>query len=118
MKIDPQVLAALVDKSNMKISDPKSGLGGVDTAAARAPKNGSQAPVPVAGTTVTLSASSGGLAGRLAALQTELAASPEFDGARVESIKQAIRDGQLRVNPEAIADKLLASVGELLRRPH
>ena len=115
MKIFPQVPAAAVDKNNMKISDPKSGLSGLDPAATRTPKNGSQAPPPVEGTSVQLS---GGLGGRLAALQSELAASPEFDAGRVEAIKQAIRDGQLRVNPEAIADKLLASVGELLRQPH
>jgi len=118
MKINPQVLQAPVDKSSMKITDPKSGLSSLDAAAARAPKNGNHGPVPVEGTSVQLSGTAGGLGGTLAALQAELSASPEFDGARVEAIKQAIREGQLRVNPEAIADKLLASVGELLRRPH
>jgi negative regulator of flagellin synthesis FlgM len=114
MKINPQVPQAAVDKSNMKIADPKNSVSSVDQPVVRAPKNGSQGPAPVAGPSVQLS----GLAGRLATLQTELSATPEFDSARVEAVKQAIRDGQLRVNPEAIADKLLASVGELLRRPH
>jgi negative regulator of flagellin synthesis FlgM len=98
----------------MKITDPKSSLTSLDQPVARAPKNGSQGPAAVEGPSVQLS----GLAARLATLQSEFTASPEFDAARVESIKQAIRDGQLRVNPEAIADKLLASVGELLRRQH
>ena len=118
MKINPQVLQAAVDKSSMKITDPKSGVSSLEAAAARAPNNGSRGPAPVEGTSVQLGGTAGGLGGKLAALQSTLSASPEFDGARVEAIKQAIRDGQLRVNPEAIADKLLASVGELLRRPH
>jgi len=118
MKLNPQVPAAPVDKSNMKISDPRSGVPGIDPAATRAPHNGGQAPLRVEGICVRLSGTTGGLGGRLAVLQSDLAAGPEFDPARVEAVKQAIRDGQLRINPEAIADKLLASVGELLRRPH
>ena len=40
-----------------------------------------------------------------------LEASPgaEFDRARVEDIKQAIRDGSLVVNPQVIADRMLTS---------
>ena len=98
----------------MKITDPKNSASSVDQPVARAPKNGGQGPAPVTGPSVQL----GGVASRLAGLQAELSATPEFDSARVETVKQAIRDGQLRINPEAIADKLLASVGELLRRPH
>jgi len=37
---------------------------------------------------------------------------PEFDQAKVEEIKQAIRNGTLSINPEAVADKMLASVHE------
>ena len=51
-------------------------------------------------------------------LGTQLSASPEFDSGKVEAIKQAIRDGQFSVNPGAIADKLLASVEEFLKKPH
>ena len=98
----------------MKITDPKSITSSLDQPVAKAPKNGSQGPAPVEGPAVHLS----GLANRLSHLQSELAATPAFDSARVDAIKQAIRNGELRVNPEAIADKLLASVGELLRRPH
>ncbi|WP_148716286.1 flagellar biosynthesis anti-sigma factor FlgM [Chitinolyticbacter meiyuanensis] len=38
-----------------------------------------------------------------------------FDAARVESIRQAIAEGRFQVRPQAIADKLIASVEELLR---
>ena len=40
----------------------------------------------------------------------------EFDQAKVERIAQAIRDGKFEVNPEAIADKLIANAQELLSR--
>lgn len=43
---------------------------------------------------------------------------PSFDAAKVERIAQAIRDGQFKVNPEAIADRLIFNAAELLgRRP-
>ncbi len=57
------------------------------------------------------------LGGALASLQTELA-QPAFDAAKVDEIKQAIRDGKFEVNAEAVADKLIASVQDVLaRRP-
>ena len=39
-----------------------------------------------------------------------------FDTAKVERITQAIRDGKFKVNPEAIADKLIINAEELLGR--
>lgn len=44
------------------------------------------------------------------------AAEASFDGAKVERIAQAIRDGKFTVNPEAIADKLIVNAEELLGR--
>lgn len=40
---------------------------------------------------------------------------PVVDNARVEAIKQAISEGQFKINPSAIADSLLASVKDLVR---
>ena len=37
-----------------------------------------------------------------------------FDAEKVQRISDAIRDGQFKVNPEAIADKLIANAQELL----
>jgi len=37
-----------------------------------------------------------------------------FDAAKVERIRQAIKDGQFAVNPEAIAEKVISSAKELL----
>jgi negative regulator of flagellin synthesis FlgM len=39
-----------------------------------------------------------------------------FDASKVERIARAIREGQYQINPEAIADQLLANARELLAR--
>lgn len=41
-----------------------------------------------------------------------------FDGAKVQRIADAIRDGKFVVNHEAIADKLIANAQELLKPAH
>jgi negative regulator of flagellin synthesis FlgM len=41
-----------------------------------------------------------------------------FDAGKVERISQAIKDGTYKVNPEAIADKLIANAQELLSRTY
>lgn len=46
------------------------------------------------------------------------AGTADFDQAKVDRISNAISRGQYKVNPEAIADKLLANAQELLSRPH
>jgi len=51
-----------------------------------------------------------------AALLSQRQADPAFDTAKVERIAQAIRDGKFEVNPETIADKLIANAQELLGR--
>lgn len=38
----------------------------------------------------------------------------DFDAAKVERIAQAIRDGQFKVDAEAVADKLIAHTRDLL----
>jgi negative regulator of flagellin synthesis FlgM len=38
----------------------------------------------------------------------------DFDAEKVQRIAQAIREGRFTVNPEAIADKLIANAQELL----
>jgi len=62
------------------------------------------------GTQVELS----GLAGTLKELEATIASVPVVDSARVGEIKQAIADGQFKVNPERIADGLIESVREML----
>ena len=75
-----------------------------------------------AGTNASVPASAGSASVQLSQLSTQLHAiesslsGPEFDQAKVEEIKQAIRDGSLSVNPEVVADKMLASAQELLAK--
>ena len=51
-------------------------------------------------------------------LETKLSREPGFDAERVEQIKAAIRDGSYKVNAEAVADKVLQSIGELMGRQY
>ena len=51
---------------------------------------------------------------QLKQLETQLAAIPVVDRARVESIKQAIATGQYTINTANIADSLIQSVKEML----
>lgn len=55
------------------------------------------------------------LSSKLQSLESSLAASGIIDVAKVEEIKQAISEGRFKVNPEAVADRLLDTVRELLR---
>lgn len=51
---------------------------------------------------------------RAGAAISGLDGSADFDGAKVESIRQAIREGRFSVNAEAIADRLIAEATALL----
>lgn len=54
------------------------------------------------------------LATKMAQLESRFGG--EFDAKKVEQVRAAIAEGRFKVNAEAVADKLLASVGELLGR--
>ncbi|MCW7540517.1 flagellar biosynthesis anti-sigma factor FlgM [Aquabacterium sp. A7-Y] len=45
-----------------------------------------------------------------------MSSSAEFDAEKVAAMKAAIANGTFRVNPEAIADKLIANAREVLDR--
>jgi negative regulator of flagellin synthesis FlgM len=66
---------------------------------------GKTAAAPAGGDAVQLSP----LSTRLHALASTLS-EPEFDRAKVDQIKQAIRDGKLVVKPEVVADRLIDDV--------
>lgn len=57
------------------------------------------------------------LSSQLHALESGMESVPVVDAARVEAIKQAISEGRFKINPEVIADKLLASVKDLVQTP-
>jgi negative regulator of flagellin synthesis FlgM len=70
-----------------------------------APSQGSQAAEPSA--QVELSSAAANVSG---------AGDGSFDAHKVANISQAIREGHFKVNPEAIADKLIENASELLTR--
>ncbi len=73
------------------------------------------ASAPVAGKTAAASSVSlSDLATRLHSIEAELSTSQPFDAAKVEEIKQAMRDGQFKVNTDVVADRLIESMKELL----
>ena len=110
----PCTARKLQEDQSVKITDPKFASPPLEKSAGRpAARNGVPA-APAAGEPIQLSP----LSSQISMLGTQLSASPEFDSGKVEAIKQAIRDGQFSVNPGAIADKLLASVEEFLKKPH
>jgi len=54
---------------------------------------------------------------RMKAAETAMAKTSSFDQKRVEELRTAIAEGRFKINPEAIAERLLQSVGELLGSP-
>lgn len=68
-------------------------------------------PRAPAGENVRLSS----LSAQLQAIDSNLANSGVVDTARVAEIKQAISEGRFKVNPEAVADRLLETVRELIQ---
>lgn len=54
------------------------------------------------------------LSSQLQALESSLENTPVVDTARVDAIKQAISEGRLKVNPEVVADRLIATVKDLV----
>ena len=61
------------------------------------------------------SVESSSLSSRLAEIQSSLSNVPVVDSAKVEEIKQAISEGRFKVNSEAVADRLIDTVRELIR---
>ncbi|MGD9786938.1 MAG: flagellar biosynthesis anti-sigma factor FlgM [Sulfuricellaceae bacterium] len=52
----------------------------------------------------------------LMAMVSNLNDAQVVDTARIETIKEAIREGRFKVNPEAVADRLIATVQELMEK--
>ena len=75
------------------------------------------------GKSTTVSANSSGgdsvqlspLASQMQAIDAGMANTPVVDAANVAAIRQAIADGLFKVNPDVVADHLLATARELLQ---
>ena len=100
----------------MKIDQSiKTGLTGETRSDARPAKPAAAPATTNAGVDVQLSP----LAAQLQILTQEVASSPDvFDANQVAQIKQAISEGRFEVNPEVIADRLIATAQELLQAAH
>lgn len=96
----------------MKIDGPNrtAALTGNTAPTPRGAKSASQSARSSAQDNVTLSSTST----QIQALEAGISEASGFDAAKVDAIKQAISEGRFTINPEAIADKLIASTRELL----
>ena len=95
----------------MKINGFNDGMSLERSATGKSPA----ASAPATGKTAAASSVSlSDLATRLHSIEAELSTSEPFDAARVEEIKQAMRDGQFKVNADVVADRLIESMKELL----
>ena len=103
MKINNSIVSGPGGKPS---ATPTTGNGPVERAS-------NQNPQPPAGQSSAASVSLSPLSAQMAALESSLAAGEPFDAARVEEIKQAIRDGSLTVNAEVVASKMLAGLREM-----
>ncbi len=103
----------------MKINSPSDNPAAVSSnAASLAVKAGPSASV-LARSTASKSTQSLGVAVTVSTLVRSMEAGGEasdIDTAKVNSVRQAIAQGTYKVNPEAIADKLLSNAQEMLKR--
>ena len=100
----------------MKIDKPSKplpasrGKEGVAQAAAK----GKPSPMPAAAQRSDTSVSLGSTAAQLHSMESNMASTPAVNAAKVAEIKQAIADGRFKVNSEAVADRLLETVRDLI----
>lgn len=102
----------------MKIGDSKTDNSVKPVGSAATGSSGARAGK---GTTVTANSSRADsvllspLASQMQAIEAGMANTPVVDAAHVAAIRQAIADGLFKVNPDVVADHLLATARELLR---
>jgi negative regulator of flagellin synthesis FlgM len=96
----------------MKIDNSLKSVGGLngETSTGKSGKTESTSNKPAAGVSVALS----DLSSQLQALDSHMQSGGVVDAARVAEIKQAISEGQFKVNPDVVADRLLQTVQELI----
>jgi negative regulator of flagellin synthesis FlgM len=105
----------------MKIGQPSDNSIPVKTTAPAVPSKGGQSAVSTATATATKSTQSAGVAVTVSTLARSLGAAKSSDTAdvdmeKVNAVRSAIEKGTYVVNPEVIADKLLANAQEMLKR--
>ena len=94
----------------MKIDNSLKTVGGIASEGVTGKSGKTNAAKPEPGVSVELS----GLSSQLQALDAQLSSGEVVDASRVAEIKQAISEGQFKVNPDVVADRLLQTVQELI----
>lgn len=105
----------------MKIGQSSDNPIPVSTTATPTPSRGGQSASATANVAAAKSTQSAGVAVTVSTLARTLEAAKsgetaDVDMAKVNSVRAAIQKGTYVVNPEAIADKLLANAQEMLNR--
>ncbi len=100
----------------MKIDKPSKPLpaSGAGESVAQAATKGRSSPMPAATQRSDTSVSLGSAATQLHSMESSMANTPVVNAAKVAEIKQAISEGRFRVNPEAVAGRLLDTVRDLI----
>lgn len=96
-----------IEKTSNPLPASPAGEGRVAT-----PQKNGSAPTPrqPEGTSVSL----GSTATQLRSMEEGLSGTPTINAAKVAEIKQAISEGRFKINSEAVADGLLATVRDLI----
>lgn len=96
----------------MKIDNSLKSIGGVPAPDDRSGK--AQPNKDGSATSKGVSVDISPLSAQIQAIEARLGTGEAVDAARVAEIKQAISEGRFKVNPEVVADRLLATVKELI----
>jgi negative regulator of flagellin synthesis FlgM len=74
---------------------------------ARVSSAGDDSSTPVSAVAASDSVSLTGQATNLQALQRDLSAAPAVDSSRVQAVKDALTNGSYKINPDAIANRMM-----------
>jgi negative regulator of flagellin synthesis FlgM len=101
-----------VVENPMKIGSPMETQGGAEVSLRPAHTTGGGPPV--AAVPANSVAATDQVQVSAAGAQMSALGAGDFNSAKVDAIRQAIREGRFTVNPEAIADRLIADAAALL----
>lgn len=98
----------------MKIDNSLKSTGGISSEGVNGKSIKKDAKTPSSERSPGVSVELSSLSSQLQALDAHVASGEVVDAARVSEIKQAISEGQFKVNPDVVADRLLQTVQELI----
>jgi len=106
----------IYEESTMKINDIIKKSVGLDIEKLGS-NTAKKAEKSDAGTQSTESVTLSPLAAQLKSLEASVASTEVFDAAKVDAIKSAISSGKFTVDSEKVADGLIETVKDLLKKP-